>query len=149
MKKIKNCKHCYEAFEARRSNHVYCTTSCKTKASYKRNDYKYVSGHYKKTKNELIEQEHLMVPDVINTQIQSLENKINVLVENQKDTQGINASHVKSAAIGSAAADVAVFTAKKLFMPHTLPATKGDLEDLKKEIQNLKFLLNVKKQNGY
>src|SRR5690606_23970234 len=139
MKKIKNCKHCYETFESRRSNHVYCTASCKTKASYKRNDYKYVSGHYKKEQDKLEDQDKLMSPDMLNNQIQELENKVNSLVDSQNETKGINGSDIGSAAIGSATSDAVIFTAKKIFMPHTLPATKGDFEGLKNEIQNLKF----------
>lgn len=44
--------HFEELFDARRSNHMYCTLSCKTQASYKRNNYQYISGYYEK--NELV-----------------------------------------------------------------------------------------------
>lgn len=47
----KYCKHCSHEFEARRKNHLYCCSSCKTLASYKINDYKYIAGHYKKDNN--------------------------------------------------------------------------------------------------
>jgi hypothetical protein len=144
MKKIKNCKHCYETFESRRSNHVYCTTSCKTKASYKRNEYKYISGHYKKDQDKQDEQDKLMAPEVINNQVQELENKVNSLVDYQNETKGINASDIGSAAIGSATADAAIYTTQKIFFPKTLPATKGDVEELKKEINSLKFILRMK-----
>src|SRR5690606_7896550 len=108
-----------------------------------RNDYKYISGHYKKDQNKLEDQDKLMVPNVLNSQIQELETKVNALEDYQNETKGINASNIKNVAIGSVAADAVVYTAKKIFMPHTLPATKGDVEVLKREIQNLKFLLRM------
>jgi hypothetical protein len=147
MKKIRNCKHCYETFESRRSNHVYCTQSCKTKASYERNSYKYVSGHYKKVPDELQEQDKLMAPNLINNQIQELESKVNSLVDYQNETKGINATDIGSSALGTLAADGTVHVIKKLFIPQSLPATKGDIEELKTEINNLKFLLKMKQRN--
>ena len=77
MKKIKNCNYCYELFEARRSNHIYCTPSCKTKASYKRNDYKYVSGHYQKEEPlPKVEGLSLSIKTDIMDSIKTLESKI-------------------------------------------------------------------------
>jgi hypothetical protein len=141
MKKIRNCKHCYETFESRRSNHVYCSPSCKTKASYKRNEYKYVSGHYKKQVDDVEENGQLMIPDNLSSQIQSLENKIASFQENFKPT--LNGAEIGNAAIGSATADAAIYGLKKVFNPLSLSATKGDLEELKQEIQNLKFLFRM------
>ncbi|MGY0391686.1 hypothetical protein ACW5R3_03860 [Bizionia sp. KMM 8389] len=142
MKKIKNCKHCYELFESRRSNHVYCTTSCKTKASYKRNEYKYISGHYKKEEIALaIPENELPVSNELLDAFKALETKI----ENMSAKPEINSGSISNAAIGSAAADATVYVGKKLFAPQLLPATKGDVDTLKQEIQNLKFLINMKR----
>ncbi|RBP34232.1 hypothetical protein DFR65_101115 [Oceanihabitans sediminis] len=145
MKKIKNCKHCYEPFQSRRSNHVYCTTSCKTKASYKRNNYKYISGHYQKEKKEVESQDKLMAPDLISKQLVELENKVEFLANQKKETKGALASDIKNVALGSVAADAAIYTAKKMFMPNSLPATKKDIELLKQEIQQLNYLLKLRR----
>ena len=138
MKTTKLCKHCCQIFEARRSNHVYCTTSCKTKASYKRNDYKYVSGHYQK-KETLPKAEGLSLPsktDIIDS-IKILETKI----ESIQKAPRIDVNSISNTAIGAATADVAVFAAKKLFAPNSLPATKGDIAILKNELNQLKRMI--------
>lgn len=143
MKTNKNCKYCYQLFESRRSNHVYCTTSCKTKASYKRNNYKYISGHYKKQDVEVEESGQLMIPDNVSSQIQSLEDKLATLQESLKPT--INAAEIGSAAIGSVTADATIYGLKKLFNPSSLHATKGDIEKLKNRINDLSNLItNIK-----
>ena len=146
MKTDKNCKYCYQLFESRRSNHVYCTTSCKTKASYKRNNYKYISGHYKKQDVEVEENGQLMIPDNVSSQIQSLEDKLATLKESLKPS--INAAEIGNAAIGSVTADATIYGLKKLFNPSSLHATKGDVETLKKELMDLKNMMyqnNLKK----
>ncbi len=56
----------------------------------------------------------------------------------------INGSSISNAAFGSAATDATLFAPKKLFAPQLLPATKGDVDALKQEIQNLKFILRMK-----
>ncbi len=141
MKKIKNCKHCYEPFQSRRTNHVYCTSSCKTKASYKRNNYKYVSGHYKKEEIVLVknEDETPIANELLNS-IKALETKI----DNIGAKSDINSGSISNAAIGSAAVDATIYTAKKIFAPQLLPATKGDIDDLKRDMENLKFILRMK-----
>jgi hypothetical protein len=134
MKKEKFCKNCHELFEARRSNHIYCTTSCKTKASYKRNNYKYISGHYQKTE-VVAKSEGLSVAvktDIIES-IKMLENKIDCI---QKE-QVINRTSVANAALGSAAADATTFAIKKIFAPNSLPATIGDILNLKNELKRM------------
>ena len=140
MKKIKNCKHCYEQFEARRSNHVYCTNSCKTKASYKRNDYKYVSGHYQK------EETGLKVPDenTLNNSV-VLEEKLAAI---EKRISGINLDSIKNTMIGTAAADSIAYGLKKTFMPNTLPATKNDILLLNEEMKQIKRLMFELKYGG-
>ena len=145
MKKEKICKHCLEVFEARRSNHVYCNTSCKTKASYERNNYKYVSGHYQKQEVSKDSGE-LNVPENSNiiASIKSLEWKIDSI---QKASDSNRVSVTKSA-LGSVAGDVAVYGVKKVFAPNTLPATKGDVIALKNELNELKRMiqsLNINK----
>lgn len=117
----KNCKHCRQLFEARRTNHVYCTASCKTKASYKRNDYKYVSGHYQKQK----------IKDETILKDESLE----AVVENKSNNKtSINPSSISNAAIGAATSNAALYAAKKLFAPDTLSATKGDIKRLTEKL---------------
>ncbi|MCG8182761.1 hypothetical protein [Tenacibaculum piscium] len=139
MKTTKRCKHCNDIFEARRSNHLYCNTSCKTKASYKRNEYKYVSGHYQKNK-VVVELEGLSgvaVKTNIIESIKILENKIDRIHKEPI----INSTSVTNAVMGSAAADAAVFAVKKIFAPNLLPATKGDILSLKNELNQLKKII--------
>lgn len=121
MKTNKNCKHCYQLFEPRRTNHVYCTTSCKTKASYKRNNYKYVSGHYQKQ---------------IESDKNSLQNEALAATTKKdfKNKDDINLKSISNAAIGTATVDTISYGLKKLLAPNTLPATKGDLKLLTEKI---------------
>ena len=121
MKTIKNCKHCYQLFEPRRSNHVYCTASCKTKASYKRNAYKYVPGHYQKQ------------TEVENN---SEQNKAIAVTTKKdlKDRNDINLSSISNAAIGAVTADTISYGLKKFLAPNALPATKGDLKLLTEKL---------------
>ena len=140
MKTAKNCKHCHKLFEARRSNHVYCTTSCKTKASYKRNDYQYISGHYKKVNNGL------NIPNPINKHIVTLEKKTELL-ENNQNASGMNVNNIKNSVAGTIIADASVYGLKKVFAPNSLPATKGDIESLKKELHALHLLITSLKRN--
>lgn len=145
MKRTKICKHCGELFEARRSNHVYCNASCKTKASYKRNNYKYISGHYQKME-EVPKSEGLSVPektDIIES-IKILEDKI----ENIQKTPNINTASVMNATMGSVAADATVYGLKKIFAPNSLPATKEDVEALKSELKELKKMIESKGQKN-
>ncbi|WP_405296802.1 hypothetical protein [Algibacter sp. Ld11] len=140
MKKIKNCKHCHEQFEARRSNHVYCTNSCKTKASYKRNDYKYISGHYQKKETGLkIPDENTLNNSVV------LEEKLAAI---EKRISGINLDSIKNTMIGTAAADSIAYGLKKTFMPNTLPATKNDILLLNEEMKQIKRLMFELKYGG-
>lgn len=121
MKTIKNCKHCYQLFEPRRSNHVYCTASCKTKASYKRNNYKYVSGHYQKQ----------IEVDKSSSQIETLSVTSKKVL---KDKDDINLKSISNAALGAAASDTILYGLKKILAPNALPATKGDLKLLTEKI---------------
>ena len=145
MKRLTICKHCNEVFEARRSNHVYCNTSCKTKASYKRNEYKYISGHYQRTIN-LVESDEVNVSAQtdISESIKVLEAKI----ENLQNTSGVSGSSITNSLIGVAAADAAVFAAKKLFAPNSLPATKGDVVALRNEVNELKKIIQGNNLRG-
>ena len=145
MKRVKICKHCNELFEARRSNHIYCNTSCKTKASYKRNDYKYVSGHYQKTEVVRgLEGGIVSVKTDVIESIKILENKIDSL----QKTSNINGISVTNAAMGSAAADATVYGLKKIFAPNSLPATKGDIMALKNELNELKKMIQGNNLRG-
>lgn len=140
---VKTCKHCKESFTPRRKNHVYCSTSCKTLASYKRNGYTYIPGHY--VRNEEIvkaEEETKALPaKIIDERIAKFEDKIEQLSINQKKGN-VNASSIANAALGTATADAAVYGVKRLFAPQTLPATKQDVENLRREFNDLRMFLN-------
>ena len=140
---MKECKHCRNEFMPRRTNHIYCTSSCKTKASYKRNNYRYISGHYQKLE-AIPKLEGLSIPvktDIFES-IKILENKIDDL----KKLPSINGGSVANAAMGSIAADATVFGLKKIFAPNSLPITKEDLNMLLQEIKLLQEL--IKKNNN-
>jgi hypothetical protein len=85
MKTTKICKHCAQYFEARRSNHIYCNSSCKTKASYKRNEYKYISGHYKKEEllPKVVGSDLPVNPDTI-ASLKLLEDRIEMIQKTSK-----------------------------------------------------------------
>jgi len=117
---------------------VYCTSSCKTKASYKRNNYIYVSGHYKKEQPVVVNPENKVVNT--NDVLESIK-AIEARIENLKPSNEINGASISNSAIGSATADAAVFAAKKLFAPNSLPATKGDITFLRKELNELKLIV--------
>jgi len=145
MKIFKNCKHCDQLFKARRKNHMYCRSSCKTLASYQRNNYTYVSGHYQTNKKDIDHEEKLMIPANVDNQIKDLEGKVDEIACLQKN-KSINVTEISNAAIGSAAADTAIHGLKKIFAPNLLPMTKGDFEVLRNEIENIKRLLKCNKE---
>lgn len=127
------CKHCSELFNPRRRNHIYCCPSCKTMASYKRNQYKYVSGHYQKSElevkdNSLVEQ-----------------NKTALITPIKKgNNDGVTFNSVANSALGNIAADSLSYGLKKVFAPNTVPATKKDILALQKDINQIKLLLKMK-----
>ena len=131
----RNCKYCKEIFKARRRNHIYCCNSCKTLASYKRNEYKYIAGHYQKQTEEQ-PKTNIAIPTKTETAINLLEDRV-------KKMDKINSASITNSAIGALAVSTALHSAKKIFAPNSLPATKGDVETLKKEINELKYLLKV------
>jgi hypothetical protein len=146
MRNIKICKQCKEVFEPRRSNHIYCTNSCKTKASYKRNNYQYISGHYQKEEIALaMPKNELPISNEFLDAIKALESKI----ENLGAKTDINSGSITNAAIGSAAADAVLYASKKLFAPNLLPATKLDILNLNNEIKELKRLVSERKIGGF
>lgn len=145
MAKLRFCKYCRQQFESRRSNHVYCTASCKTKASYKRNNYTYVSGHYKKPEDPTSDKLSVPMNKDVFVALQALEDKIVGLNQNKS----ISSTSVKEAALGAITADAGTFAVKKLFAPKTLPATKGDIENLKEELKQLKKTIILYRGNKF
>lgn len=134
----RNCKHCHHTFQPKRKNNIYCCSSCKTMASYKRNNYKYIAGHYQKDKNLPDKKlNSLMVP------LKEMENKLSAIGA-KKET--INLASVSNAALGAATADTVAYGLKKAFAPNSLPATKGDVSTLRYELNELKKLLH---KNGF
>ena len=145
MTKNALCKHCGEVFVPRRSNHVYCKLSCKTLASYKRNHYKYVAGHYQKDKTITeIKPSAGIYDDSILNSIKNLESKIESLTGVSKSNGSITSN-----AIGSVTADAGIYLTKKMLAPKLLPANKGDIESLKKELDDLKNMIRSKNINPF
>ena len=142
MQKSKICSFCGDVFTPRRRNHKYCSPSCKTQASYKRNNYQYQPGHYIKNAEVVkAEQETALTrSSEINNKLSELSEKIEKLsVENSKGS--INANSVTNAAIGTASANAISYGLQRVFAPNTLPATKQDLEVLRQEMNELKAMI--------
>ncbi|MDO5978993.1 hypothetical protein [Flavivirga spongiicola] len=106
-------------------------------ASYKRNNYKYIAGHYQKQLTTKPEGSIFPVTKKIEGTITSLENRVQKMDK-------INVPSIANAALGSFVSNTAVHGVKRLFTPKTLPATKGDIDKLKKDINEIKRLLNNK-----
>ena len=144
----KPCKHCEEFFTPRRKNHLYCSSSCKTLASYKRNKHKYNPGHYQKDNTiKKVQESGLSIPTDLESKLSALTDKIEKLSINSS-TESINTGSVANAAIGTASANAITFGLQKIIAPKTLPATKNDIDELRKELNNLKKMLgnlNLKK----
>lgn len=132
----KNCKYCNELFNPRRKNHIYCCPSCKTMASYKRNQYKYVSGHYQKNEVTDLEVKDNSLVEPNKTEITTPKTKGN--------NDSVNFSSIANSALGNIAADSLSYGLKKMFLPNTIPATKEDILALQKDINQLKLLLKLK-----
>ncbi len=148
MKKEKPCKYCGEIFTPRRKNHLYCTSSYKTHASYKRNRYKYNPGHYQKDNAiKKIQDKRLSMPDNLESKLSTLTDKIEKLsVKNGNES--INSGSVTNAAIGTASANAITFGLQKIIAPKRCLLQKNDIEELKRELNNLKKMLgslNLKK----
>ena len=141
MKKEKLCKHCGELFTPRRKNHLYCTSSCKTLASYKRNKYKYNPGHYQKDNS--IKKDGvtgLSLPVNLDDKLSKLTDKIEKLTV-KDSSESVNSGSVTNAAIGTVSANALTYGLQKIIAPQTLPATKKDLDDLRREMNEIKLLL--------
>ena len=141
MTKEKLCKHCGELFTPRRKNHLYCTSSCKTLASYKRNRYKYKPGHYQKDNtSKKIQENGLSIPSDLESKLSTLTDKIEKLSV-KSGSESINSGSVTNAAIGAASANALTYGVQKIFAPHTLPASKQDVDELKREMNEIKLML--------
>lgn len=137
----KPCKHCEEFFTPRRKNHLYCTSSCKTLASYKRNKYKYNPGHYiVDPSTKKVQETGLSLPADLEITLSTLTDKIEKLSVS-RNSESINSGSVTNAALGTASANVLTYGVQKMLAPQTLPATKKDIEELKNELNNLKKIL--------
>ena len=146
----KPCKYCEEFFTPRRKNHLYCSSSCKTLASYKRNRYKYSPGHYQKDNtSKKIQEKGLSIPVDLESKLSTLTDKIEKLSINSS-SKSINTGSVTNAAIGAASANALTYGVQKIFAPQMLPATKQDIVNLKSEMNEIKLLLknlNLKNKN--
>ena len=141
MKRSKNCPFCGDIFIPRRRNHKYCSPSCKTQASIKRNNYKYVSGHFERS-DEVVkaENESKIQPAVVDEKLADISSKLDK-ISNDNDKGNINTKSVVNSAIGTATSDALIYGARKMFAPETLPATKGDINIIRNDILVLKNMI--------
>lgn len=148
-----NCKHCNKEFEQSRKNKLYCKRSCSTMACYKRNKYKYVSGGFKKDNETsiLVEKKITNVTSIGNKKIEKklngFDKKFNQLRELIEKGQKSSTSLLNSI-LGPLIATTGVSIGKKVFWPGSLPATKDDVNTLKKENFEIKQQnLEIQEQN--
>ena len=144
-----NCKHCNNEFEQRRSNHKYCKPGCKTMASYKRNNYAYVSGSYRKD-NEM--DLRITQKDDFNNQavqnkklekkIKGFDKKFNQLKKLIEKGQESSSSLIK-ATLGPLLVRVGEYAGNKIFCPSNLPASKGDVDEVKKQNKEIQLQNNT------
>ncbi|MGJ5641148.1 hypothetical protein [Formosa sp. S-31] len=71
----------------------------------------------------------------------ALESKIEELKSGIQTRQ----QDIVNSALGNAASNATVYAAKKLFGGHTLPATKGDFNILKQDLEKIHFILRQMK----
>lgn len=134
--KLGNCKHCSEEFIKTRKDKVYCCQSCVTMACYQRNNYKYVSGRYVKegasNQNEQVSKSSDKKNNKTEKKLNRLEKKFDelkqLIEQGQKATSGL-----LTATLGPILARVGEYAGKKLIWPGSLPATKDDINGLKKQ----------------
>jgi len=105
-------------------------------ACYERNDYKYVSGKYVK---EGVSNQHEEVSKSTDKKNKKIEKKLNgldkkfdtlkqLIEQGQKATSGLLTS-----SLGAILAKIAEYAGKKLIWPGSLPATRDDINELKKQ----------------
>ena len=105
-------------------------------ASYQRNNYKYVSGRYEKEvtlkKHEEVFEKSSKKNKKIEKKLKGLDKKMDSLMQliekSQKATSGLLTS-----TLGPIIARISEFIIKKKFWPGTLPATKDDVNEIKKQ----------------
>lgn len=131
-----NCKNCGEAFDRKRRNQKYCSSSCRTMACYKRNNYEYVSGTYKKPINKLgaikTKTENQLLPSELNSKLDSLLEKEEKIFDTKSITNTVTSNLIS---------DTAVYGLKKILNPNSLNATKGDIEKMLFQIQEIQRML--------
>lgn len=140
-----NCRHCKEAFIRKRRNQGYCSASCRTMACYKRNRYEYVSGSYKKNTDKLG-----VIEPQTTTQLvpKELDSKLNTLLK--KEEKVFDTKSMTNTVVSNLLSDTAVYGMKKILNPKSLPATKGDVEMMLIQIQELQqLLIEIKFKNKY
>lgn len=149
-----NCKHCNNEFEQRRSNHLYCKPGCKTMASYKRNGYTYVSGSYRKndeTGLSIVQKDNFNIKPngtkKIEKKLKGFDKKFNQL-ENLIEKGQKSSTSLLNSILGPLIATTGVSFGKKIFWPGSLPATRDDVNVLKKENYEIKKQnIEIQEQN--
>jgi hypothetical protein len=120
--RIKNCEHCGDDYNATKSNQKYCSNSCRTRACYERNQYKYVQGenyvrggYYPSKEND----------NIIEKVVDKSE------INNQQGNFG-------DAILGTMIGNIATNLLTDLLTEnHNKPATKGDLYKVVQLIQEV------------
>lgn len=131
-----NCKNCSEVFKRKRRNQKYCSASCRTMACYKRNKYEYVSGGYRKSMNQL---EAVKTKNGNQLLSNELNSKLDSLLE--KEEKIFDTKSITNSVASNLISDTAVYGLKKILNPNSLPATKGDIEAMLIQIQEMQGLL--------
>ncbi len=96
-----------------------------------------VNGTQVKTEEKTTDKLSVPANEEVLAILQKMEEKLERIGQNQS----IRANGVKEAVLGSLAADAGKYATQKLLAPQLLPATKGDIEILKRELIQLKRLI--------
>ena len=100
-----------------------------------------IPEHYQKDNPiKKVQETGLSLPVNLDDKLVKLTDKIEKLtVKGSSDS--INSGSVTNAANGTASANAITYGLQKIIAPQTLPATKKDLDDLRREMNEIKLLL--------
>lgn len=115
----KKWEHCSEIFDANRKNQKYWSNSCRTISCYKRNDYNYKSGGYKKN---IIDEKPAELKGLF--PIPS-GRKITVKVEE------ISVAGIGNSTAGNIIVESLIAGGKRILFLEKVNATKKDINELK------------------
>jgi hypothetical protein len=133
------CKYCGSDFYPRRKDQVYCSQSCRVQYCYKKNNYQYRDGSYKKEESNYLTVQSLKGVDKPQ------------VIEDKND--GIKLNRTIETALGAASYDIAknLFTKdeNKPLKVKDIKPLMGQLNNIAKGINAIYKILKGKTQPPY